>query len=75
MNVILFSKLMLILRVAFLFYFGRELYLSSFKNPKYKVVWFLIVLVFPIYGYSVYLSIRRRLLKKRVFNPMFNTIK
>jgi len=66
---------MLILRIAFLYYFGRELYLTSFKQKNNKYAWFIIVLCFGIYGYSFYLAYRRRLVKKRLFSPKFNTKK
>jgi hypothetical protein len=61
----------LILRIGFLYYFGRELYLTKFKRTKDKFIWFLIVFVFGYYGYAIYLAQRRKLIIKRKFQPKF----
>lgn len=72
MNVILFYKVVLILRIGFLYYFARELHLTPFKRRTDKFIWFFVVLVFGIIGYSFYISFRRRLILKRKFQPNFN---
>ena len=71
-NVLLFNKVLIILRLMFLTRFVRELYVTSFKTNKKKWIWFLTVLVFGAYGYSTYLVYKRRLIKKRIFNPKIN---
>ncbi len=70
-EVILHNKI-LILRIGFLYFFARELNISCFKKKHDKYIWFFIVVAFGFFGYSIYLAHRRRLLKKRTFNPKFN---
>ena len=61
-----------LLRIAFLYFFGRELYFTRFIRKENKYIWFFIVLFFNYFGYSFYLAYKRRLIKKRVFKPKFN---
>lgn len=75
MNVLLFNKVLIILRLMFLALFFRELLVTPFKTNKNKWIWFFTVLVFGAYGYSIYIVYKRRLIKKRFFNPKFNQIK
>lgn len=72
MNVLLFNKVLIILRLMFLALFFRELLVTPFKANQKKWIWFLTVLVFGAYGYSIYIAYKRRLIKRRVFNPKFN---
>lgn len=66
------NSVVLILRIAFMFYFARALYLTRFKKKRDKYIWFAIVFVFSHYGYAIYLAFRRRLVVKRKFAPKFN---
>jgi len=59
----------------FLALFFRELFVTPFKINKNKWVWFFTVLVFGAYGYSIYIAYKRRLIKKRIFDPKFNNSK
>lgn len=72
MTELLLTNKVLILRIAFLYFFARELYLTKFKRQYDKYIWFCIVLVFGFVGYPIYLASRRRLIMKRKFNPSFN---
>ena len=72
MNVIVFSNIVLILRLGFLYYFARELYLTAFKRKKDKFIWFFVVLIFGLVGYSYYVAFKRNLVRKRKFAPQFN---
>ncbi len=72
MNVIIFYQLVLILRLGFLYYFARELYLTAFKRKKDKFIWFFVVLIFGFVGYSFYVVYKRNLIRKRKFAPQFS---
>lgn len=72
MNIVVFSQLVLILRLGFLYYFTRELYLTPFKRRSDKFIWFFIVLLFGLVGYSFYIAFKRNLVRKRKFAPQFN---
>lgn len=63
---------MIYLRFVFLMLFCIELYQLEFKKKADKYIWFIIVLVFGLFGYSFYLAFRRRLVLKRKFSPNFN---
>jgi len=65
-------QIILYLKILFLILFFKELYLTPFKHKKDKYIWFLIVFVFTHFGYSFYLAFRRRLVKKRKFQPDFS---
>jgi hypothetical protein len=65
------TKLILILRFTFLYFFFKELLISSFKNKKHKIIWFFLVLLFGYFGYLVYISLKRDTLLKKSFRPNF----
>lgn len=62
---------MIYLRIIFVLLFALELYQTKFKKKTDKWVWFLIVVVFGMYGYAIYLAYRRLLVVKRIFSPKF----
>ncbi|WP_370687619.1 PLDc N-terminal domain-containing protein [Fulvivirga ligni] len=46
---------------------------SRFKSQKINLVWYILVLLFPILGPIFYFQLKRYyLFKARVFNPNFN---
>lgn len=63
---------MVYLRVIFLVLFVLEVYQTKFKYSRDKWIWFFVVLIFGVYGYSFYLAFKRRLIVRRKFNPNFN---
>ena len=65
------EKVIIIFRIAFLYYFGRELYLTQFKKKNNKLAWFFIVFIFGYYGYSIYIAFKRKFTVKRKFQPKF----
>jgi hypothetical protein len=67
------NYLIVLMRITFLYFVGRELYLTQFKDKRNKWIWFLIVVAFSWWGYSIYLAFRRRLVRKRKFAPKFAT--
>lgn len=71
MELLNLNYLGLLLRVTFLYFVGRELYMTRFKEKRNKWIWFLVVFVFSWWGYSMYLGFRRKLVKKRKFAPKF----
>ena len=72
---ILLNNKVLILRIGFLYFFARELYLTTFKRNQDKYIWFLLVAAFGFYGYSFFLAYKRRLVLKRKFQPKFKNRK
>ena len=72
MNIIVFSQLVLILRLGFLYFYARELYFTAFKRKKDKFIWFFVVLIFGFVGYSFYVAFKRNLIRKRKFAPQFS---
>jgi len=72
LELLITPKTVLILRIGFLYYVARELYLTKFREKKNKYIWFIIVVFFGYYGYAIYLAFRRRLVLKRKFKPNFN---
>ncbi|MEM7085290.1 MAG: hypothetical protein AAF489_03860 [Bacteroidota bacterium] len=73
METVNFNYLILLMRITFLYFVGRELYMTRFKKKRNKWIWFLMVLAFSWWGYSIYLAFRRRLVVKRKFAPKFAT--
>ena len=67
------NYLIILMRITFLYFVGRELYLTRFRDKRNKWFWFLMVFAFSWYGYSTYLAFRRRLVKKRIFAPKFTS--
>lgn len=67
------NYVILILRITFLCFVGRELYMTQFKVKRNKWIWFLVVFVFSWVGYFIYLAFRRRMIRKRKFAPKFVT--
>ncbi len=65
------NYLILLMRITFLYFVGRELYMTRFNEKRYKWIWFFMVFAFSWLGYSMYLAYRRRLVKKRRFAPKF----
>lgn len=71
MDSVNFNYLIVLMRITFLYFVGRELYMTKFKEKRNKWFWFLMVFAFSWFGYSMYLAFRRRLIKKRIFAPKF----
>lgn len=59
-------------QIVFLILVFIELSLTDFRKTRDKYVWFLLILVFGIFGYFIYFSFKRKLIKKRKFRPDFN---
>ena len=68
------NYLIILMRITFLYFVGRELYMTRFKEKRNKLFWFLMVFAFSWFGYSMYLAYRRRLVKKRTFAPKFTSV-
>lgn len=63
-----------LLRLIFSYFFFKEIYYTTFTSKNAKVIWFLIVLLFPAVGYSIFLGYKRRFVIKRSFNPDFSKL-
>jgi len=73
MEYVNFNYLILLLRITFLCFVGRELYMTQFKVKRNKWIWFFLVFVFSWWGYFIYLAFRRGMVRKRKFAPKFVT--
>ena len=73
---IVFISVLVILTLSLWIWAIVDIVKSSFKDRAQKILWILVVVLFPILGSIVYFQVGRNYTnrKSRKFNPSFNRV-
>ena len=71
------AVVLILLTLILVFWAIIDIAKSRFKDPKYRTIWLIVVILFPIIGSILYFQLKRTLTTKEPirFDPKFNRTK